>query len=73
MELVKVFSLNTEEEKRLFDLLRRAYLEARYNKKKFIVTKADIDALLPKIEQLRDAVERVCKERLAYYDSRIEK
>ena len=73
LELVKVFSLNTEEEKRLFDLLRRAYLEARYNKKKFIVTKADIDALLPKIEQLRDAVERVCKERLAYYDSRIEK
>ena len=45
---------------------------ARYNDK-FVVTKADIDALLPKIELLRDVVERVCKERLAYYDSRIEK
>jgi len=29
--------------------------------------------LLPKIELLRDVVERVCKERLAYYDGRIEK
>ena len=29
---------DTDEEKHLFDLLRRAYLEARYNKKNFIVT-----------------------------------
>ena len=63
---------STPEEKRLFDLLQRAYIESRYNPD-FEITKADIDALLPKIEQLRDAVERVCKERLAYYDSRIEK
>ena len=63
---------DSEEEKRLFELLRAAYIEARYNDK-FVVTKADIDALLPKIELLRDVVERVCKERLAYYDGRIEK
>ena len=56
LELAKVFPCDTDEEKRLFDLLRRAYLEARYNKKNFIVTKADIDALVPKIELLRDIV-----------------
>ena len=67
LELAKVFPCDTDEEKRLFDLLRRAYLEARYNKKNFIVTKADIDALAPKIEQLRDIVEKVCKERINYY------
>ena len=67
LELAKVFPCDTDEEKRLFDLLRRAYLEARYNKKNFIVTKADIDALVPKIEQLRDIVEKVCKERFNYY------
>ena len=50
----------------LFDLLRRAYLEARYNDK-FVVTKADIDALVPKIELLRNIVEKVCKERIAEY------
>ena len=60
------------EEKQLFDLLQRAYIESRYNPD-FEITKADIDALLPKIELLRDVVEQVCNERLAYYDSRIEK
>ena len=67
LELAKVFPCDTDEEKRLFDLLRRAYLEARYNKKNFIVTKADIDVLVPKIELLRDIVEKVCKERIAEY------
>ena len=57
---------------RLFDLLQRSYIESRYNPD-FEITKADIDALLPKIELLRDVVEQVCNERLAYYDSRIEK
>lgn len=71
MELLKVFPRNTREEKRLFDLLRRAYLEARYNKRNFIVTNADINALLPKIEQLKQIVEKVCRERFDYYDSRI--
>ena len=64
LELAKVFPCDTDEEKRLFDLLRRAYLEARYNKKNFIVTKADIDALVPKIELLRG---KACKERFNYY------
>lgn len=67
LELAKVFPCDTDEEKRLFDLLRRAYLEARYNKKNFIVTKADIDALVPKIELLRDIVEKVCGIRINYY------
>lgn len=69
LELAKVFPCDTDEEKRLFDLLRRAYLEARYNKKNFIVTKADIDALVPKIERLRSIVEKVCEERIAEYCS----
>lgn len=67
-EIFKAFPRDTEEEKRLFDLLQRAYIESRYNPD-FEITKADIDALLPKIEQLRDIVEKVCCERIAYYDS----
>lgn len=71
-EIYKVFPRDTSEEERLFKLLQRAYVESRYNPD-FEITKEDIDALLPKIECLRDVVERVCKERLAYYDSRIKK
>lgn len=73
LELIKVFPRDTEEEKRLFALLRRAYLEARYNKKNFFVTKEDIDALIPKIEQLKRVVENVCRDRMAYYGSQIER
>ena len=69
LELVKVFPRDTPEEERLFKLLQRAYIEARYNKKNFIVTKADIDALISKVELLRDITEKVCRDRIAEYDS----
>lgn len=69
-EVFEVFPRDTEEEKRLFDLLQRAYIESRYNPD-FEITKEDIDALIPKVEQLRSIVERTCRERIAYYDAQI--
>jgi len=71
-DIFKAFPRDTAEEKRLFDLLQRAYIESRYNPD-FEITKEDIDALIPKIEQLRDIVEKVCRERIAFYDSQIGK
>lgn len=65
-EIFKAFPRDTPEEERLFDLLQRAYVESRYNPD-FEITKEDIDALLPKVEHLRDIVERVCTEQIAYY------
>ena len=67
LELAKVFPRDTEAEDRLFELLKRAYVEARYNDD-FIVTKSDIDALTPKVEQLRDITDRICKEQIARYE-----
>ena len=69
-EIFKALPRDTPEEKRLFDLLQRAYIESRYNPD-FEITKEDIDALIPKVEQLRDIVEMVCRERIAYYDRQI--
>ncbi|WP_301232580.1 HEPN domain-containing protein [uncultured Alistipes sp.] len=69
-EIFNTFPRDTEEEKRLFDLLQRAYIESRYNPD-FEITKEDIDALIPKVEQLRSIVERTCRERIAYYDAQI--
>ena len=68
LELAKVFPRDTEEEERLFELLKRAYVEARYNDD-FIVTKSDIDALTPKVEQLRDITKKICTERIAEYEA----
>lgn len=72
IELCRAFPRNTPEEERLFDLLQRSYIESRYNPD-FEITQADIEALVPKVEQLRDIVAKVCHEQIAYYDSQIEK
>lgn len=65
-ELAKVFPRDTPEEKRLFTLLKDAYVEARYNPK-FLVTKEDIDALLPKVELLRDITKLICEAKIREY------
>ena len=65
-ELKKIFPRKPQEEKRLFELLRLAYVEARYNPK-FVVTKEDIDALLPKVERLREITEQTCKAQIETY------
>ncbi|PXV62471.1 HEPN domain-containing protein [Dysgonomonas alginatilytica] len=65
-DLTKVFPQNTAEEKRLFNLLKDAYVEARYNAD-FLVTKEDIDALIPKVELLRDITKQICEKKIAEY------
>lgn len=65
-ETFKAFPRDTPEEERLFKLLERAYVESRYNPD-FEITKENIDALLPKVERLRDIVERVCAAQIDYY------
>lgn len=65
-DLKMVFPQDTSEEKRLFTLLKAAYVDARYNPH-FVVTKEDIDALIPKVELLRDITESICTERIKRY------
>jgi len=65
-ELTFVFPCNTEEEKRLFELVKAAYVEARYNTK-FIVTKEDIETLVPKVELLRDITKHICEQKIEEY------
>ena len=65
-DLKVVFPQNNPEEIRLFKLLKAAYVDARYNPH-FVVTKEDIDALIPKVELLRDITEKICGERIKGY------
>ena len=66
LELVKVFPLDTEEEKHHFELLERSYIEARYNDK-FVVPKEVVDALVPKVDLLINIVEDVCRKQFDFY------
>ena len=63
-----IFPRQTTEDKRLFKLLQAAYVEARYNPK-FIVTKEDIDALMPIIEKLLELTCQLCEKRIREYEN----
>ena len=66
LESSKALPRNTEEEKRLFDLLQDAYVQARYSLH-FRITQEDIEALIPKVELLRDIARQCCEERIKVY------
>ncbi len=72
LETAKAFPRNTPEEIRLFDLLEKAYVQARYNPL-FHVTKEDIEAIIPKVELLRDITKRACREKIEYYQKETER
>ena len=66
-DLVSVFPMNTDLEKRCFDLLYRAYIEARYNRN-FTVTKEELAYMLERIEILKEITSRICTEKITSYD-----
>lgn len=69
-ELVRVFPKNADFEKNCFDLLCRAYIEARYNKD-FAVTKEELIYMLERVEILKKITERICMAQIDYYDTLI--
>ena len=69
LELESIFPCYTKEEEHAFELLCRAYVEARYNDR-FAVGKEVIDILVPRIELLIRTVEKVGRDRIAFYDSK---
>lgn len=68
-DFLKVFPQDTPEEKRLFELIKAAYVNGRYDPD-FVVTKEDIDALVPKVELLRDITKRICEVKIGEYGER---
>lgn len=49
--------------KRRFELLRRAYVEARYSEH-YLIAAEDLDWLLPRVQILHDLVDTVCRKHL---------
>lgn len=55
------FNLKDENEKKYFELLKKAYVDARYSKN-YKITKKELDFLEDKVLILKDIVEKLCKE-----------
>lgn len=66
MEFGKVFPRATIEERRRFILLRKAYVEARYNIQ-FSISRSDLDYLSVRVHLLKKLTEEICKEKIASF------
>lgn len=63
-----VFPRKTAEEDRLFILLKKAYIDARYNKN-FKIEKEELEYLGSRVTLLKDLTEQICRERIAGFTS----
>jgi len=62
-ELAKIFPKNTAEDKHLFDLLVRAYVDARY-RADYVITKEELEKLGERVLTLKKAVKKACEEKI---------
>lgn len=62
--LVEAWPRDARADRRRFELLKRAYVEARYSAS-YAIERDDLDALVTSVTRLRDIVSAVCQERLA--------
>lgn len=65
-DFVTVFSKNTAEEVRLFTLLKKAYIDARYEIG-YKIEKEELEYLGARVKLLRELTERICNERIAEF------
>lgn len=63
-KLIEAWERSTKLDRRRFELLKRAYVEARYSPN-YSITIEDLDALYASVKRLRDIVERLCEARIA--------
>jgi predicted nucleotidyltransferase/HEPN domain-containing protein len=63
IRLISAWSRGTRAERRLFELLKRAYVEARYSAQ-FDISIEDLEAIARSVRTLRDAVETSACERI---------
>lgn len=63
MRFSKAFPMGTKEEQGRFGLLRRAYVDARYDYD-YSITTTDLDYLSERVQILRKLTEEICKERI---------
>lgn len=63
VEFGKVFPQTQFEERQRFDLLRKAYVDARYNMD-YTISEDDLTYLSERVKILRDLTEHICKQKI---------
>ncbi len=61
--LIPIFPLDNFDNKRLFKLLRKAYVDARYNPN-YLITQSELTQLYQNVEKLKTIGERICQEKI---------
>jgi uncharacterized protein len=71
-ELLTIFPSATEQERNRFQLLKKAYTEARYEPS-YRIEKEDLDYLSGRVRKLQEAVKLLCEQRIAGYEKEARK
>lgn len=66
LEFSKVFHHTSPEEIRRFDLLKRAYVDARYSDD-YVISKEDLDYLSERVQLLREMTEAICLKKIVSF------
>ena len=59
-----VFPQNTDEEKRLFELLKKAYIDARYKMDEYGITKEELLYLSDRVSDLKNLTAEICLKKI---------
>ena len=65
-DLLKIFHFDTPEQTKCFELLRDAYIEARYNKN-YRITEEQLSYLTERIEKLKNVTAKICLAKIETY------
>ena len=65
---LRVFPQGTAEEKARFELLRKAYVSARYNPN-FVITTDELDWLAERVKCLQELTEQLCKAKIESFST----
>ena len=62
-EILPIFPQGTQKEKDMFELLRKAYVDSRYNKE-YTITAEELKWLCSRVLKLQEMTEQMCKEKI---------
>jgi uncharacterized protein (UPF0216 family) len=65
--ICKIFPRKEGKEKRLFELLKKAYVDARY-KKSYKITKPELEYLADRVKKLRRLALKKCREKIEQFE-----